>query len=173
MIEDVDPQVRAFLLAVLRFQTLRHRGRGDGYEYRLLRGILGELPVGSLRPAFEQRAFRRLPVHVDAIARVAGTDAPCTVLDLSGTGARIRDDAGIPDALAPNAELVLHLAPCGTTLRIFLAASVVHRDPESDTYGLVFTAPPVIAHQRIAAVSACLPKGGPARRAPGPLPMAA
>ena len=172
----MDPQVRAFLLAVLRFQTLRHRGQGAGYEYRLLRGILGEQPVGSLRPPFEQRAFRRMPVHLDAYARVGGKDAPCTVLDLSGTGARIRDETGIPRDLAPGADLVLHVAPCGTTLRIFLAACVVHRDPESDTYGLVFTAAPVLAHQRIAAITAGLPEHAhPEPRAANqpPLPLAA
>ncbi len=167
----MDPGSRAFFLTVLRYRTLLARDRGRRDELARLRRLLGARTIHPGRAGFEQRAFRRIPMDAPAHVRVWNLDAPAHLCDLSADGARIEDTSGIPDRLAPKARATLHLAPGGSTLRVFLPFEVVHADPVQARYGVRFLGAPLVAQQRIAGTSPALRILE--RMGPGALPTAA
>ncbi len=147
----MKPDARAFLLSVIRYQSLRHaRGSTENREYGVLENMLRETPTEAIRPQYEQRSFRRMPLHTDGLVRTGAVDAPCTILDVSGTGARIRDETGLSrEDLDDGRTLTLRLAPGGSTLRIDLPVEVVRRDATTGTHGLRFVGAPLIMYQRL------------------------
>ncbi len=149
----MDPASRAFLLTVLRYRTLLARRRRPD-ELARLRALLAERRRASGRPDYEQRGLRRVPIDAPAYVRVDDLDTPATIEDLSGSGALLRDEGGGRDRLAPGVRGTLHVAPGGTTLRIFLSFSVVRRAAGTGRFGVRFVGAPLVAHQRIAATSA-------------------
>jgi hypothetical protein len=141
------PDARAFLLAVIRYQSLRHAPtRPRSPEWTLLNTLLGEPPIGALRPEWEQRGFKRVELDCEAYLRAGDLTGPARLLDLSATGARVRDEAGL--ALSHGAPLSLILEPSGSILRIELPGEVV-RCEAAEIVALRFQAAPLVAHQRI------------------------
>lgn len=152
----MDPASRAFLLTVLRYRTLLATRRHKRDELARLRRLLGERERIEGRSDFEQRAFRRVRLDARAYVRIDGIDAPATIEDLSGSGACLCDDTGIADRIDVGTTGTLHIAPGGSTLRVFLPFEVVHRRDDGRRFGVRFFGEPLVAHQRIAATSAAI-----------------
>lgn len=149
--QRVDPQHNAFLSAVLRYLTLKHkRVAAITPEWQSLRTTLADEPIGAMRPAWEQRSYWRMDFSpVPAMIRCGGLDYPCRLLDLSATGARITAQHGESKVgVRAGDQVVLSLRPDRSTLRVELPIEVIHHDIESGTMGVRFRGAPVLTHRR-------------------------
>lgn len=142
----MDPERTAFLTTVLRYLTLRYNPRtAEDAEYDRCKSALADPPLGTLRPNWQQRSFKRLEFEgLRGLARINELDSPIEVLDLSGSGLRMRDEGGLGEAMQPGKKVMISLEPPRSQLRIDLPAEIVHHDEETDTHGVRFLGAPLV-----------------------------
>lgn len=137
------PDERAFFAAVIRFQALRHdQDRPGTIEYRQLDQYLTEDPVGSLRPQYEQRGYRRHSAGgLEGVLRFSDGDTPVSIEDMSGTGLRLCTPHGAPIG-ATKGRRTISLTPPSSKLRIDIPVEFVHS--EGEAHGVRFAGPPLV-----------------------------
>ena len=138
---DVSPSERAFLTAVLRYQTILADRDADPGEKQRLERFLGSAEDGD-----ERRRHRRLPTRVRATLRTHDVAGPCTVTNVGGGGLRIHNDRGL--RVRPGDRAMISLEHGPETVRVDVPIEIRHLDADADGIGARFLGPPLMLRQR-------------------------
>lgn len=84
----------------------------------------------------EQRNFRRIPFHTEAVLKIEGTGYPCELVDLALQGALFKTEQQLPIATSQQAEIGIALS--SSELKLEFTGELIHQ--RGQFYGFIFVA---------------------------------